>query len=71
MATEPEETERMTFTLSKALDARLRDISMILGKKPTDMCLIATEKYLDAIEKNAGDAFNDARKAIAVVRNLE
>ena len=71
MPTENEEKmDRFTFNISPELNEKMRDTAMILGIRPTDLCNRAVTKYIDAIEKAAGEDFAIARSAMERVRKL-
>ena len=72
MAKEKEEEQvRLTVLLDRDLDQLIRDTSMILGIKPSDLAARAFAKYIEAIKAQVGSKFSTALEAIQAVRDAD
>jgi len=68
---EKEEMNRLTINLPKETEEIIRDTSLILGIKNSELIATAVTKYVEAIKKSpAGDKFQQALDGIAAVREI-
>ena len=71
MAKEKEELNRLTIALPAAVEEKIRDVSLILGIKNSELIARAIEKYVEAVEKQVGPEFTKALEGIKAVRKIQ